>query len=58
MPRPANGSVLTDTAASACRAAAFEDRFTAVGDHPASFDKRFASSEDCPASFDENLPSA
>jgi len=50
--------VLTDTAASACRAAAFEDRFTALGDHPASFDKRFASSEDCPASFDENLPSA
>ena len=50
--------VPTDTAASACHAASFEDRFTAVGDHPASFDKRFASSEDCPASFDENLASA
>ena len=50
--------MLTDTAASACRAAPFDDRFTAVGDHPASFDKRFASSEDCPASFDESLASA
>ena len=50
--------MLTDTAASACGAAPFEDRFTAVGDHAASFDKRFASTEDCPPSFDESLASA
>jgi Protein of unknown function (DUF2778) len=50
--------MLTDTATSACRAAPFDDRFTAVGDHPVSFDKRFVSTEDCPASFDETLASA
>jgi hypothetical protein len=51
-------SMLTDTAASACGAARFDDRFSAVGDLSASFDNRFASTEDCPASFDDNLASA
>jgi hypothetical protein len=51
-------SMLTDTAASACRGASFEDRFTGVGDHPASFDRRFESTEDCPSSFDGSLASA
>lgn len=44
--------------ASACGAARFDDRFSAVGDHPASFDNRFASTEDCPTSFDDSLASA
>src|SRR5262249_9525622 len=51
-------SMLTDTAASACGAARFDDRFSAVGDLPASFDNRFASTEDCPTSFDDSLASA
>ena len=51
-------SMLTDTAASACGAARFDDRFSAVGDLPTSFDNRFASTEDCPASFDDSLASA
>jgi hypothetical protein len=51
-------SPLTETSASACGAARFDDRFSAVGDHPASFDNRFASTEDCPSSFDDSLASA
>jgi len=35
--------VLTDTAASACANAPFEERFAAVDDHPVSFDKSLAS---------------
>jgi Protein of unknown function (DUF2778) len=50
--------VLTDTAASACRNARFDERFAALDDRAASFDKRFASADDCPASFDESLASA
>jgi hypothetical protein len=56
---PANGApMLTDTAASACRNAPFDERFAALDDRPASFEKRFASADDCPASFGESLASA
>jgi Tlde1 domain len=56
---PSNAApVLTETAATACRSAPFEERFAALADHPASFDKRFASADDCPASFGESLASA
>jgi hypothetical protein len=55
---PYRAPVLTDAAASACANAPFEERFSALDDHPASFDKRFASADDCPASFDKSLASA
>lgn len=50
--------MLTDSSASACRTAPFDERFSALNDGAASFDKRFASTDDCPAAFDESLASA
>src|SRR5262245_34034301 len=46
--------ILTDASAAACQNEPFEERFSALDDHPAPFD-RFGSADDCATSFDERF---